>query len=161
MGETGQAKKCWNYNLGNLKYNDSQRKIHMHVYFPGTWEYYEANVAAGILSRNKNTRYATPKEIVEKVGTESGGKRVIFYKPPDISTCYQAYKTLWDGVVGLTAYYKSKLSKHPDLLSKLNNGDCSGVAYILHQERYYTQDEGKYTRSMIKNKASLDGRLYK
>jgi hypothetical protein len=161
MGETTGGKHCWNYNLGNVKCTSAQRKTHLHQYFPGTWEYYSAEKAASEVKTNSNARYATAAEIKAKVGKESGGKKVVFYLPPDISTCFLAYNTLADGVVDFMDRWKHMAKRYPTLLATLNKGDAAGSAKILHQAKYFTADESKYAKSMKTNKEYLDKVLAK
>ncbi len=156
MGETTNAKALWNYNLGNLKCSGPQRATRLHTYQAGTWEYWSAEYVQDIMRKNKNVRYATAEEIKKKVGTESGGKRMVVIKPPDLITCFLAFPTLSDGITGWTDYFKVRAKKHSDLVQKLNTSECAAVARIMHEERYYSQNEADYARVMKKNVAYLD-----
>ncbi len=156
MGETTGGKNCWNYNLGNVKCTSAGRKTHLHQYLVGVWEYYSAAKADSEVKTNSNARYATEAEIKSKVGKESGGKRVVFYKPPDISCCFLAYANLGDGVVDFAERYKHMNKRFPTLITVLNKGDAAGAAKILHQAKYYTADESKYAASMKRQKEFLD-----
>lgn len=159
MGETGGGKSCWNYNLGNVKCGEVRRRSHLHQYLPGTWEYPDAKNAEDIVRRNKNSRYATSEEIIRKVGKEKDGKRVVFFKPPDLECCFLAYRTLGDVLVEWTDKYKHIAGLHPDFLGKLNKGDCAGCAKILKTEGYYSNLESAYAAAMQKYKEELDRTL--
>lgn len=154
MGETTGGKSCWNYNLGNVKCADP--KTHLHQYLPGTWEYWSAEMVRSKVASDKNARYATPAEIKAKVGTESGGKKVIFFKPPDLFCCFLAYHSLAEGVDDWTNFYKRKAKKHPELLGGINKGDYVMFTKVLCKDGYYSQDEAKYVSSMKKQKEYLD-----
>ena len=161
MGETTGGKSCWNYNLGNMKCSAKGRTSHLHQYFAGTWEYWSTSVAASEVKFNKNARYATAAEITAKVGKESGGKKVVFYKPPDIQCCFLAYKALADAVVEWTDLYKHMAKQFPDLLGQLNKSDYAAFAKVLKKKGYYTADETKYAANMEKQKQYLDRTLGK
>lgn len=154
MGETTGGKHCWNYNLGNVKCNHPDKELHQ--YLGATWEVYPTAVAATKLKTNKNARYATPAEIKAKVGKEAAGMKVVFFKPPDRTTCFAAYKTLDAGVVAWTDRYKRLAARNADFLRALNGNDVNGVARILRSVGYYTQSESAYARSMTDRKNELD-----
>ncbi len=159
MGETTGGKSCWNYNLGNVKCTKEKRNSHLHQYLLGTWEYWSASVAANAVNNNTNARYATATEIAKKVGHESGGRRVVFFKPPDIECCFLAYKSLGDGVIEWTDHYKRMASRNPGLLDQLNKGDSAAFAKALHKAGYFSQDESDYASSMKQQLDYLNGAL--
>ncbi len=160
MGETTGGKTCWNYNLGNVKcMSEAKRKSHLHQYLPGTWEYWPAGRVKKTVQNDKNSRYATPSEIVAKVIKESDGKKVIFFKPPDLECCFLAFKFLGDAVVEWTNLYKRTAQHHLDFLNKLNKGDCAGCARILKGDHYYSQNEAAYAKAMTANKQYFDRNL--
>ena len=90
---------------------------------------------------------------------ESGGKKIVFFKPPDIECCFLAYSSVGDGVVEWTDRYKRMAARNPGLLDQMNKGDYAAFARALHKAGYFSQDESKYAASMKKQLEYLNGAL--
>lgn len=117
--ETGQGKACWNWNLGNVKYQP-----------------------------NSNPDLDNDKKYVMLVNVweiDSHGNKIV-YQPPSQATWFRAFDTLADGVAFHLDFLKNH--RYKASWSAIENGEPTQFAHLLRVAGYYTAPEADYVRAM-------------
>lgn len=142
LHETGGARYCFNWNLGNVKSADTEP----HMYLANVWEVVAlANVTA---ETAKGGRVATDAECRAHGWAHNAISAVVVFQPPHPQCRFRAYASLADGAQRWITLHRKVAASHPEYLPALNAGDCTAAARILKFSHYYTGDEGAYARSM-------------
>jgi hypothetical protein len=156
MGETGNGKYCFNWNLGNVK-----AKVDVpHMYLANVWEVYSPSDAEAQVTRAKGQAHlATAEEIKKRGWACPPGKAIAVFSPPHAQCRFRAYGSLQEGAQRWLGHHKELASKNAGYLASLNKGDVAAVAHALKAVRYYTAGEADYTRLMKSKKAEIDRTL--
>ena len=148
LHETGGARYCFNWNLGNVKAGANEP----HMYLCGVWELTPKELAAHrpdpITDADGPVRVATEAECKQHGWAHPADRAVLVFDPPHHQCRFRAYDNLADGAARWMSLHRKIAQSHPDYLATVNAGDCAGVAHILKLASYYTGDETVYGRSM-------------
>jgi hypothetical protein len=156
MGETGNGRFCFNWNLGNEKATPAEP----HYFLRDVWEVESpARAARHVADSNGLARLSTPEETRTRGWSCPAGKEVVVYEPPHAETRFRAYDALGDGAQKWIARYQRTATHDPTFLPALNAGDTAAVAHALKRAGYYSDGETHYAASMAHKKAELDRTL--
>ncbi len=156
MGETGNGKYCFNWNLGNMK----AKADVTHMYLRRVWEVVsEGSAEAHVASAGGQAHIATAEEIKKNGWGSHDGKAIVVFSPPHAQCRFRAFGSLQDGATKWIEHHKKIAAGDPGFLKSINKGDCPAVAKTLKKARYYTASEANYSRLMTSKKAEIDAAL--
>lgn len=129
--ETGRGKKCFNYNLGNVKS------------VPGDGFDYTFFRCGETLAEKAAAKYLGDSRV--SVVSRSGGLVNLIFEPEHPVCRFRAFSTLADGTRAYLSLLRGRFSSAwPAVLE----GDPRQFAHLLKLARYYTADEASYARSL-------------
>lgn len=142
--ETGRGKSMWNFNLGNQKGR------------PGgsdgrSWTFFACNEILSASTADRNVAAANPRidgkgqDAVITKSLVNGLKEVWFY-PNNPACCFRAYRGLDEGA---RDYFDLLRKRFASAWPAVEAGDPASFSRLLKQARYYTADEGHYTRGLV------------
>lgn len=154
MGETGDGKYCFNWNLGNVKASASQK----HMYLANVWECASADTAPSMVEKAGGLAHIADDAEAKKHGWACPSVIVVF-QPPHAQCRFRAYGSLQEGAARWVDHHKKIASKNADYITLLNDGDVEGAAKALKAAKYYTAGEAKYAAIMKQKKKVIDDQL--
>lgn len=142
--ETGRGKSMWNFNLGNQKGR------------PGgsdgrSWTFFACNEILSPSAADRSVAAAKPRsdgkgqDAVVTKSLVNGLKEVWFY-PDNPGCCFRAYRSLDEGA---RDYFDLLRKRFASAWPAVEAGAPAEFSRRLKEARYYTADEGHYTRGLV------------
>jgi hypothetical protein len=72
--------------------------------------------------------------------------KVVWFNPDEAGCCFRAFATLDDGALD---YLKTLRERFGRVWPAVDAGDPAMFSHLLRMNRYYTADEGQYTRTLV------------
>jgi hypothetical protein len=154
MGETGEGKYCFNWNLGNVKAGANDR----HMYLRDVWECYSQSSAQPEVDRANGLAHIATADEIRKRGWKCPAAVVVF-EPPHYECRFRAYSNLTEGAQRWLGHHQQIARNNPNFLTSINNGDVPAVAHALKQVQYYSAAEADYSAIMTREKRKIDQKL--
>jgi hypothetical protein len=156
LHETGGAKYCFNWNLGNIKAKSANV---LHMYLRNTWEGFSAHGAKVSVANSDGLAHIPTAEEVKAKGWRIPGKTVVVFQPSHPWARFRAFPSLAEGAKGWMNHHKLVGATYSGYVAAATAGKCALNAHFLKVDHYYTGDEGAYSVSMTSKKAELDRTL--
>ncbi len=159
MGETGDGRYCFNWNLGNVKSSSTANK---HMYLANVWECIkDSNVDATLKEAGSLGRTVDQgsQEARSHGWTCKAGKSLVVFSPPHAQTRFRAYDSLQNGAERWVKHQQGTASKEPAYFPALNAGDIDTVVNCLDKVKYFSGSRDVYLSSMKRKKAQIDKQL--
>lgn len=135
--ETGQFKKMWNFNIGNIKSKSTDGR---------SYTYYACNELLKVSVANKLVASATADGGDAKITNISGDTATVWFYPKNKYCRFRAFEDLNTGAVDYMAFLHMKFNS---AWSAVLSGNPTKFCHLLRMNGYYTQDEAKYTRGVV------------
>lgn len=142
--ETGRGRSMWNWNMGNQKGR------------PGgsdgrSWTFFACNEILSRSAADRNVTNASPR--ADGKGPDAAitkslpnGLQEVWFYPNNPACCFRAYQSLAEGAVD---YFDLLRKRFASAWPAVEAGNPAEFSRLLKQARYYTGDEGQYTRGLV------------
>lgn len=141
--ETGRGKSMWNWNMGNQKGRPDGSDGRSWTFFACN-EILSASSADRLVASAKARLDGKGPDAAITKSLANGLKEVWFY-PNNPVCCFRAYDTLKAGAYD---YFDLLRKRFASAWPAVEAGDPAQFSRLLKQAKYYTADEGHYTRGL-------------
>lgn len=142
--ETGRGRSMWNWNLGNQKGRPGGKDGRSWTFFACN-EILTASMADNLVGKASSRRDGKGADAVVTKSLANGMREVWFY-PDNPACCFRAYDSL---DAGAADYFELLRKRFASAWPAVEAGDPAQFAKLLKAARYYTADEGHYTRGLV------------
>jgi flagellum-specific peptidoglycan hydrolase FlgJ len=75
--------------------------------------------------------------------------KIVWFDKPNPAACFVAFETCEEGVIYYLSFIKNRYRNSPSVWNAIVAGDPVAFSHALKQNRYYTADEGQYTKGVV------------
>lgn len=135
--ETGQYKKMWNYNIGNIKSVDNDGR---------DYTFYKCNELISLPYANKLVASAQKDGGDAKITSVSNNIATIWFYPKNKYCRFRAFDSLDVGAIDYMAFLHRRFNA---AWSAVLSGNPTQFSHLLKRQNYYTADETQYTKGVV------------
>lgn len=135
--ETGQFKKMWCYNIGNIKSVEGDGR---------NYTYYKCNELIKRDYAEKLVASADKDGGPAQITSISGNIATIWFFPNNKYCKFRAFETLQEGAIDYMAFLHRRFNS---AWSAVLSGNPQQFCHLLKLKNYYTADEKQYTRGVV------------
>jgi hypothetical protein len=134
--ETGQYKKMWNFNIGNIKSTDSDGR---------KYSFYKCNE---LLKRKEADRLVASADQdggPAQITSISGDIATVWFYPNNKYCRFRAFESLEEGAIDYMSFLHKRFNS---AWTSVLAGDPKQFCHFLKLKNYYTANEAQYTKTV-------------
>lgn len=135
--ETGQFKKMWNYNIGNIKSVDGDGR---------DYSFYKCNELLNIATAKKLVASANADGGKAEITFVQGTTATVWFYPSNKYCRFRAFENLNEGAIDYMSFLHKRFNT---AWGAVLDGNPQEFSHLLRARGYYTANEAQYTKGVV------------